>query len=200
MLKWIDEPEEVTTTSQGLGPAPEESLITALTGFVHGTMVYTQDGWTPVERVCVGETLLTFDNGMQTVVDIQRERSGGHWTASSRPVFVPQGVLENDEELWLMPDQGVLWETPEDIAADPFVVLPAQSLARFRGMSRRLPDDFHGVTILTFKKDEIVQVQGGAWLHCPHPRPVFDFDAHGPDPYRCLSVADARAVLERSVH
>lgn len=197
MLKWIDDPEEVTTVSVGLGPDPDELLITALTGLVHGTLLRTEDGWVAVEDIYVGDKVLTFDNGMQTVVDVQRERSDGAWHhATARPVFVPEGALDNDAEIWLMPDQGVLWETAEEEAADPFVVLPANCLSKRRGISRRMPDRFDGVTTLTFANDEVVQVQGGAWLHCPHPRPVFDFNGSEQETYRRLRGAEAKALLD----
>lgn len=197
MLKWIEEPDDVTATSTGLGADPDELLITALTGFMHGTCVRAEEGWVPVEDIYVGDKLMTFDNGLQTVTDIRRERADGEWHMSVRPLFVPAGALDNETELWLMPDQGVLWETAEDEDTDPFVVLPAHCLAKRRGMSRRIPDRFDGVTILTFANDEVVQVQGGAWLHCPHPRPVFDFEGNALDSYRRLGGAEAKAILER---
>ena len=198
MFKWVEEPDDITDrTMDGI-------LITARQGFVAGTCVASNLGWKPVEDLCIGDKVLTFDNDMQRLTDIQRETVHTAFLGtrpSDAPLFVPRGALENRVDLWLMPDQGVMIEdeTLCDRYGDPFAVVPAGALDGVRGIERRKPPaEFH-VTVLSFADDQILYAEGGLLCFCPRPRQILlDRDSCEPS-YNVLSVDAARTLLRNAV-
>lgn len=156
---------------------PEGMVITAQAGLLSGTMVATDQGWRAAETLCVGDRLLSFDHGVQTVTELQRERLGGtpgHPAQLLRAVEVPAGALENEMPLWLMPDQGVLLESDKalEILGDPFAVVPARALLGVNGIRLAAPARDASTTTLVFERDEAVYIAGGPLLYCPRPRDV----------------------------
>lgn len=178
-------------------------LITGQSGLMSGTHVASNLGWRAVDALSVGDKVLTFDNGMQTVLDIQHETLGtgtrGHLPQSATPVFVPEGALCNRCDLWLMPDQGLLIESEstQDALGDPFAVVPARALIGFRGICRRAPQLPLELTILTFAGDEVVYVEGGMLAHCPRARDLLMDGAFDKDGlYDPLDIKRARSLVE----
>lgn len=171
-------------------------LMTGRAGLIDGTHVASNFGWRKVETLGLGDKVLTFDHGMQVVTDIQRETAmadPGGMPDECLPVRVPEGVLSNRAELWLMPDQGLLLEL-EDGGYDPFAVVPAWTLIGFRGITRAAPRGAVRTTVLSFASDEVVYAEGGVLLHCPHTAELLDgaSDATG---YRMLEPGAARLSL-----
>ena len=158
--------------------APEGMLITGRAGLVAGTQVATESGWRPVETLCTGDRLLSFDNGMQPLADLQRDRLGavaaGRPVAALQAVEVPVAALGNDAPFWLMPDQGVLLESDKalEILGDPFAVVPARALVGVNGIRLAAPGGGVSVTTLAFARDEAIYIAGGPLLFCPRPRRV----------------------------
>jgi len=156
---------------------PEGMVITAQAGLLTGTLVATDRGWRPAETLCVGDRLLSFDHGVQTVTDLQRERLGGTPGHPARPLYaveVPAGALANEATLWLMPDQGLLLESDKalEILGDPFAVVPARALLGINGIRLAAPGKGVSATTLGFARDEANYVAGGPLLYCPRPRDV----------------------------
>jgi hypothetical protein len=171
---------KTSTTSYAARPAEISGaingvLITGQSGFVTGTCVASNLGWRAVEALSVGDKVLTFDHGMQTIVDIQRETmvAPDHMLPSLQsPILVPEGAMNNRKDLWLMPDQGMLVESDAatDALGDPFAVVPARALKGLRGI-RSAPSSVRlEITTLSFGQDEVVYVEGGMLAHCPRPR------------------------------
>jgi len=177
-------------------------LITGQSGLVTGTRVASNLGWRAVEALSVGDMVLTFDNGMQTVIDIQREKIAipAHLHSKNHlPVFVPKGALANRKDLWLMPEQGLLIESESasDALGDPYAVVPAGALDGFRSISRRAPADQVRVTNLSFASDQVIYVEGGMLAHCPRPRCILtDVPREDDILYNVLDGPDARFLVE----
>ena len=156
---------------------PEGMVITGQGGLLNGTLVATDRGWRPVETICIGDRVLSFDHGMQAVTELQRERPRRHSGQAGKPlcaVEVPAGALGNDDPLWLMPDQGLLLESDKalEILGDPFAVVPARALAGVNGIRLASPGAGLSITTLVFSRDEAIYVAGGPVLYCPRPRTV----------------------------
>lgn len=153
----------------------EGMMITGQTGLVGGTRVPSNLGWKQVEELKVGDLVLTFDNAMQPIADIQRETLHVPEEGMSKslwPICVPQGALYNRREVWLMPDQGMMIECEAalDAMGDPYAVVPARLLKGFRGIARGCPGNRIEVTTLAFQRDEVIYVEGGMLAHCPRPQ------------------------------
>ncbi|WP_299375759.1 Hint domain-containing protein [uncultured Tateyamaria sp.] len=141
-------------------------------GHLAGTRVATAMGWRAVEALAAGDLVLTFDNGLQPLVEIRREV---FWVADMMApsaygaVVVPVGALGNSAELELLPDQGVLVESDAacDAHGDPFAVVPAKALTGFRGITRTAPRTQIEVITLIFDAAQVIYAEGGALLHCP---------------------------------
>lgn len=143
-------------------------------GFIDGTHVVSNLGWQPVEKLNVGDKVLSFDNGMQPITGILHETKyipeGLHYTDQC-PVMIPEGALRNRRPLWMMPDQGILIESDIilDDTGDPFAVVPAKALVGHRGITLAPLGEEVRVTTLTFHQDEVVYVEGGVLAHSAKP-------------------------------
>ncbi len=177
-------------------------IITGQSGLVTGTHVASNLGWRPVESLCLGDRVLTFDNGMCPIIDIQRETlwtTGMALPEAFKPVLVPQGALSNRTELWLMPEQGLLIESDaaSDALGDPFAVVPAASLTGYHGIRRQMPPRRLEMTVLSFATDEVIYVEGGMLAHCPRPRGILTDDPVARDSlYDVLSGGEAKFLVE----
>lgn len=174
------------TKRPGESPAMVESiaaldglLITGHSGLLAGTCIASTLGWKPVEMLRVGDKVLTFDNAMQPIADIQRESLVVPDTGLPpryRPMRVPEGALYNRRDIWLMPDQGMLIECEAalDTCGDPYAVVPARYLRGFRGIAAGIPPGTFEVTTLAFRQDEVIYVEGGLLAYCPQPRQLLE--------------------------
>lgn len=141
-------------------------------GLLAGTKVATAMGWRGVEALAPGDQVLTFDRGLQPLVEVTRQT---FWVADMMApaayasVHVPAGALSNSVDLELLPDQGVLVETDAacDAYGDPFAVIAASALVGYRGISRVPPRTQIEVITLIFARAEVVYAAGGALAHCP---------------------------------
>ena len=143
----------------------------ATRGLVAGTRIGTSMGWRAVEALAAGDMVLTFDNGLQPLVEGRRET---YWLSDAAIgdtalVIVPAGAMGNSVDVALLPDQGVLIESEAacDSHGDPFAVLRAKTLTGFRGITRVAPLAHMEIITLVFEYDEVVYAEGGVLLHCP---------------------------------
>ncbi|SDC39428.1 Hint domain-containing protein [Ruegeria marina] len=179
----------------------EGLLITGQSGFLAGTCIASTLGWKPVEQLKVGDRVLTFDNAMQPIMDIQRERMIVPDTGPSArysPVRVPEGALFNRRDIWLMPEQGMLIECDAalDTHGDPYAVIPARYLRGFRGIAPDSLGSRFEVTTLAFRQDEVIYVEGGLLAYCPQPRQLLDVVGAGqPRTYEVLEGPAAQFLV-----
>jgi hypothetical protein len=177
MFGWKNNMTAITTRAAEVSGAINGMLITGQGGFISGTHVASNLGWRSVDTLSVGDKVLTFDRGMQTIVDIQTETLFAPEHALSPhqcPVLVPEGALNNRVDMWLMPDQGILVESDAaiDAVGDPFAVIPASALKGFKGIRSEPPMDRLEIITLAFANDEVVYVEGGLLGFCPRPRSI----------------------------
>ncbi len=146
-----------------------QDLDARTSGLVAGTKIATKSGWTPVENVQVGQTVLTFDRGLQTVVSVTRNvlLANGR-DIDSFPMTVPAGALGNLEAMKILPHQPVMIESDmaEDMTGDPFALIPASALGGVRGITQDRPQQSIEVIQLHFAQDEIVFANIGALFLC----------------------------------
>jgi hypothetical protein len=151
-------------------PATDYANVLREDGLTKGIQVLTAEGWQRVERLVPGDRVMTFDNGPQAIVRIHTatiSRSGlpAHKAFVMR---VPAGALNNDAPLRLLASQEVLIESDvaEQATGDPFLLVPAVLLNGYRGVETEAIDDDVEVFMLTFRDEQIVQVEGGVLAAC----------------------------------
>lgn len=175
-------------------------------GLIAGTLVATELGWQPVEDLCTGDRVVTFDNGMRPLKGV---RISTLWTAQKSapravwPIEVPKKALGNREVMHLLPDQSVLIESDEAEAlyGDPFLMVSAGVLEGFKGITRVPPARELTIVTLEFERDEVLYANGTMLVHCPKVRAnrvnsVDDFttvDTH--TPYQHLTEAQGRTLI-----
>lgn len=164
MLAWKNTAWTDTTTDDAL-----LTLDARTTGMVAGTKVATGSGWNVIERIEVGQKVLTFDGGLQTVVAITRHMLvADTQDIASWPMFVPAGALGNLTDMTVLAHQSVMIEsdTAEDLTGDPFALIPGTALIGFRGITQTRPTAWVEVIQLHFAQDEIVFANIGALFLC----------------------------------
>ena len=139
-------------------------------GLIAGTLVASELGWRPVEALAVGDRVATFDNGLQTIVDVRRTQIRvDALPGDQRPVVVPVGALGNKRMTQLMPEQGVVVESDaaQDAFGDPFALVEASVLDGFRNIRRAHHVDELQIVTIFFANSEVIYVDGGLLAHCP---------------------------------
>lgn len=171
-------------------------------GFLSGTHVASNLGWRPVEALCAGDKVLTFDHGMQTVVEMVRETvqlDAGMIDPARCPMHIPRDALNNRVPMWLMPDQGVLMESDliEDHQGDPFAVVPASTLDGYRGICRLHPHEPLQLVTPRFEQDEVIYLEAGLLGYCPAPRDLLTIGVDlQEEVYRVLPIDEACTLIE----
>ncbi|WP_406645334.1 Hint domain-containing protein [Aliisedimentitalea scapharcae] len=202
MFKWFTAPK-VQLPDPAWAAGPMGMMITGQDGFLCGTHVVSNLGWRRVDALCVGDKVLTFDNGMRTIVEIQREtltRPAEGMPRSRWPMMVPEGALLNRRAMSIMPDQGVFIESDlvVDALGDPYAIVPARALDGYRGIEPANPHTELTLTTLAFAQDEVVYAEGGMLAYCPCARELLDAgaedDAHT---YQVLSLQEARTLIQQ---
>ena len=142
-------------------------------GIVCDTLIGTSRGWLQADEIQVGDKVLMADMVWQKVVSVA---SSHLWSGSATcpapacPLFVPSWVLGNSEPMTLLPEQYVLFEDIEvgDLIGEEGVYIKAEHLEGFFGIYRFSPAEPVAVIHLEFEDPEIVMVQGGTKVLCPH--------------------------------
>lgn len=193
-----------TSTIEAWRKDAEDDTMIVTSGIVAGTMVATESGWRPVEKVAAGDLVLTFDEGLRPVRHVRRRFC---WSAeidypeSLWPLFVPAGALGNKSELYMLPNQNVMIESDaaEDIWGDPFAVVPAAALDGYRGIARVCPMGQLEVITLHFDLDQIVFANVGALFFCQRASDLISDALSGTagSRYPVLPAATAEALLEQ---
>ena len=180
--------------------AATDGGFVATRGLIAGTRIGTSMGWRPVEALAAGDMVLTFDHGLQPLVEVRRET---YWlsdmlTERDALVVVPAGAMGNTVDVALLADQGVLIESEAacDAQGDPFAVVRAKHLAGFRGVHRAMPPARMEVVTLVFAEEEVIYAEGGVLLHCA--RMVLHLDDLGRTcaGYDVLSTHDASFLVD----
>ena len=133
-------------------------------GLLNGTLLATDTGWCPIERVQANDSVLTFDNGMQHVVQNRAVvlRKAQIPAAKAFTMFVPAGALGNLRDLNILPMQEVVLESDiaEDMFGNAFVLAPCVLLDGYKGITKHPIMTDLSLHMLTFKAEQIVQAEG----------------------------------------
>ncbi len=135
-------------------------------GLLPGTLIASAHGWIAVEAVQPGEKVMTFDCGMQKIIE-NRTLEIDLEHIPDRKAFVmriPRGALGNRIEMNLMPMQEVIIESDkaEQLYGDPFVLMPSLLLNGFSGICKHRVSGKIMLHMLLFEGQQVVQTSGGA--------------------------------------
>jgi hypothetical protein len=145
------------------------TLDAKTSGIIAGTKVATKAVWAPIETVQIGQQVLTFDIGLQTVIAITRNvLMANKNNVDTWPMLVPAGALGNRADMEILPDQPVMIEsdTAESLTGDPFALIPMALLIGFRGITQPRPSEWIEVIQLHFAQYEIVYANIGTLFFC----------------------------------
>lgn len=169
MFDWMSTQSDARPIGQ---PVPAECVALEGQGVLAGTRVASSLGWRAVEALAAGDKLLTFDNGMQPIMDVRREAT--HIDTSLLPqdrwsMLVPAGALSNRTEMVVKWNQGILIESDvaDEALGDPFALVPAFALEGVRGITRQRPPNVVQLTTIILERAEVIYAEGGTLLHCP---------------------------------
>lgn len=184
-------------------PIQDDERAPSFSGLTAGTQVVTETGWRNVEALQVGDKVLTFDAGFQTVRRVNRGWSYlDHAVVpqQSWPLRVPKASLGNNAEMTLLPEQSVMVESDsgEALYGDPFTLIPAAALDGYKGISRVHPDQPLETIGLEFDTEQVIFANDGALFHCPPPAEmsiVSLLEDHPVPGYAVLSLSQAREFI-----
>lgn len=184
--------------------APIDAFLNAATsGILPDTRVASAFGWRPVQALVPGDLVLTFDHGMQPLVEVRHhlvQAGTAPRDVASWPLRVSPGVLGNKAPLLLLPGQVILVESDlaEDLLGDPFVAIEARALGGLDGVTRdRPPARFIAVT-LHFEADQAIFGAGGMMIVCAGNGDMLT-DRGGQAAYPVLGTDAARTILAGGV-
>ncbi len=171
MLDYLSQNWQQNNEDDALQAAMNASDHGVMSGIASGTRVATMRGWQLVEKLEVGDAILTFDNGLRILRSARRVtlwNGIGRCPRQFRPLHVPAGVLGNREAMTVPPRQGLMVESDAAEAAtgDPFALLHAEALEGVCGIERFEPAQSVEVYVLQFDEDEIVFTASGSLCVC----------------------------------
>ena len=173
-------------------------------GLPPGTTVANQTGWAAIERLVAGDQILTFDNGMQVIVEnrVITIRRAEIPDTKAYTIHVPSGVLGNSAPMDLLPMQEVVLESDRAEAqfGDPFVLIPALLLDGYKGITRKALTTDLKLHVLTFESEQIIQTNGAMLVLAPCQAwfsPFTETAAPEQDCYPRLSHAQLSQALDR---
>jgi hypothetical protein len=162
--------EPATRVSSRVSPA--DASQQRLLGLFEGTKIATGNGWQAVETLKAGDTVWTFDDGLQPVLDIKHRRLWSEPAEAQRlvpPLLVPAGALANEDDIFVMPSQGLLLEceNASDKLGDPYAVVPMLALMGLCGIRAQVPENGLELFLLRFGEEQAVYIDGGLLFHVP---------------------------------
>lgn len=127
--------------------------------FARGTGILTHVGEKRIERLVVGDQVMTLDHGLQLIRWIGSRTVPA--TGELAPIVISKGVLGNSRDLVVSPQHRMLLTGPqaELLFGEPEVLVPAKHLLSWDGVWRReggTVDYFH----MLFDRHEIVHANG----------------------------------------
>ena len=125
-------------------------------------LVETPSGPVPATTLEAGDLVTTFDDGPKRLRAVERHRS----SEIGRMILVPAGLVGNEADMLLAPDQQMIVESDaaEAVTGSPFAVIPAAALEAAEGVRRARAARARGLVSLVFAEAQAVTVCGGAVL------------------------------------
>ena len=161
--------EFLDATGQVTGTLSFSHIEKVIACFTPGTFLVTARGKVAVERLAVGELVLTRDNGFQPIRWIgRRDLSAAELAAAPQfnPVHIAQGAMGRglpERDMQVSPQHRMLINAPraELLFGEPEVLAAALHLIGMPGVSRTAPDEVSYIHIL-FDEHQLVCADG-AW-------------------------------------
>lgn len=140
-------------------------------GILVGTRIASNMGWRPVEALAIGDQVLTFDAGMQTLTGIRRKvlwDGTGDCPRALWPVHLAAGTCDLTAHVTVPAEQALMIESDvaEDETGDPFALVNAGVLSGFAGCGRVRPTQPVEIIELVFDDDQVIYAEGGLLLFC----------------------------------
>jgi hypothetical protein len=195
MLGWFGIKE------RGAARPQEAEPLSVQSGLLSGTRVATGHGWRPVQALCAGDRVVTFDAGVQPLCGVTRHPV---WTGESAcpqrfwPLDVGRGVMGNRAPLRIMPHQVVMIESDlaETLWGDPFALLPGLALEAAPGVARVPPGPAAEVVVLHFESEQVIFAENGLMALCPASCDLLDYARERAGPrYDVLPLIEARGLV-----
>jgi len=195
MLGWFG------ISERGAARTLEAEPVGVQSGLLSGTRVATGHGWRPVQALCAGDRVVTFDAGVQPICGVSRHPV---WTGESAcpsrfwPLEVGRGVLGNRAPLRVMPHQVLMVESDmaETLWGDPFALLPGVALEAAPGVARVMPDPGSEVVVLHFESEQVIFAENGLMALCPASCNLLDYAQERAGPrYDVLPLTEARGLV-----
>ncbi len=126
-------------------------------GLPASQLLATPDGWVEVGDLEPGDPVLTFEQGEMPVAAVYRSAQAAWVPPGFWPLLLPQGVMDNDHPVELLPAQMVMLEAElaEEMYGEPFVMVPALALLGWNGITRRAPREVE-IVHLQFETPQVV--------------------------------------------
>lgn len=191
MFDWITQ----STTDE-----PNAAFSSEANGILVGGSIATEFGWRPIEAVCCGDMVLTFDNGFRPIVGMRRVCLwNGRDTCPDAllPVLIEANVLDNTRDVRVLPEQGIMVESnaAENYRGDPFAVLIPRSMQAYGFADRVQPGGPIEVIILEFEETEVIYGQCGLHYFVPKTGDMLaEKESHLA--YKMLNTEETFVVLE----
>ncbi|MCC5991867.1 MAG: Hint domain-containing protein [Rhodobacteraceae bacterium] len=133
-------------------------------GLLPDSLIATNTGWRPVHAIEPGDMIMTFDSGMQPLVNNHCLTLSLDTVPSHKRFLmdVPAGALGNRNPMRLLPCQEVIIESDmaEDHFGDPFVLIQALMLEGFNGVRRQPIAQDLTIHMLTFAQEQVIHCSG----------------------------------------
>lgn len=169
-------------------------------GLLVGTPIATQFGWRPVDALCVGDMVLTFDHGFRPIKQLRHvvlwEGREEDCPGALRPILIPEGLLDATANTVVLPEQGVMVESEAamDHRGDPFAVLKART-TETHGLAKTVYGlERIAAVVLEFEDDEVIYGHTGLHYFMPKSFNLLELQFDGPS-YKILNEAEATHVL-----
>ncbi len=134
-------------------------------GFLAETLIATDHGWCPAGRIAQGSVVMTFDHGLQPVLEVQTVQIDPRVIPDrkARLIGIPAGALGNRREMRVLPMQELVIESDEaeTLYGDPFVPVPAYMLDGYKGIRKTAFDRKITVVMIATAHEEILHGDGG---------------------------------------
>jgi hypothetical protein len=186
--------------TQASQSAPHLMPSVEATGILVGTSIATSFGWRPIEAICCGDMVLTFDHGFRSVVGVRRVLlwdGRGECPKALRPIRIDANLLDNTQDVDVLPEQGIMVESDAavDYRGDPFAVLMPRSMEAYGFadiVEQSLPIE---AVVLEFEDDEVVYGQSGLRFHIPKAGDLF-VEVDPALQYKVLNTEETFELLE----
>jgi hypothetical protein len=131
-------------------------------GIFGPTLIDSETGWRPAHSLRIGDRVHTLDGGLQRIAALSRRIV----SVGERAIKVSGGYFDADDDVLLLPTQGILLQTMNLMTA-PYARLQARALANCLGAAHAIAPSRAEIVTPIFAEEEVIWAQSGLLLLCP---------------------------------